>query len=403
MSGVGVPPYPRLVELNLNNRSVHAIAMFNLMRRAHLLRNIRASPTFKFHLLRKSILSSNASSVNQNSLSFRVSYLRKKCGFTLKSAVSASSYLFFDSPEKPDSVINFFKTHGFSDTQISRIFKRDPKILLRNSDNFLAKLEFFQSKGASMPDIAKISCKNFYIFGRSLEKFVIPNYGFLRNLLDSDEKTITVLRRSSILHHVQYPLEPNMNILRDVGVPQSNIVSTLLNRPMVFELNPDKFREVVEEIKEMGLDPLKSRFVVAVSTRLMFAKSTWERKLNSYERWGWTREETLTAFRIYPTFMSLSKDNVTATMDFLVNKMGWESCSIARYPPVLGMSLKKRIIPRAAVIQFLLSEGLLKKNPMLSNLFNHTEEIFLKKYVKCYKKAPRLSKIYEDNLSLSTS
>ncbi|KAI4306693.1 hypothetical protein L6164_029948 [Bauhinia variegata] len=52
---------------------------------------------------------------------FAVSYLINTCGFSPEKAASASKFLNFQSREKPDLMIEFFKKQGFSQTQASRV------------------------------------------------------------------------------------------------------------------------------------------------------------------------------------------------------------------------------------------------------------------------------------------
>jgi mTERF domain-containing protein len=54
-----------------------------------------------------------------------------------------------------------------------------------------------------------------------------------------------------------------------------------------------RFRRTVEEVKEMGFDPLKMKFVEAVYAMSGMRKSTWERKVNAYKRWGLSEAEIL--------------------------------------------------------------------------------------------------------------
>ncbi|RVX22207.1 hypothetical protein CK203_001514 [Vitis vinifera] len=48
------------------------------------------------------------------SQSFTVSYLIDSCGLSHKDALSASKFFSFETPDKPNSVLAFFNSHGFS-------------------------------------------------------------------------------------------------------------------------------------------------------------------------------------------------------------------------------------------------------------------------------------------------
>ncbi|KAJ4836772.1 hypothetical protein Tsubulata_031077 [Turnera subulata] len=221
--------------------------------------------------------------------SFVVSYLTNTCGFGLKYALAASKYLRFKGPEKPDAVINFFKAYGFSQTQISRVVKRHPKVLVSKVKTISRKIEFLASRGASSKDVALILANNPHLLGRSLEKQVIPVYNFVRNMVHSDVKAITVLRRGGNIFN--YDIDSHMalttNFLRETGVPESNITRLLLNAPLVLSFL-DRLKQTFEEVKKMGFDPSKLSFVVALKAVSSHSKSSWERKVDMYKSFGWS-------------------------------------------------------------------------------------------------------------------
>ncbi|XP_017974628.1 PREDICTED: uncharacterized protein LOC108661644 [Theobroma cacao] len=60
---------------------------------------------------------------------FTVSYLIETFGFSKKYALTISKHINFETSEKPDSIIAFFKNQGFSETHITRMVKTHPSIL----------------------------------------------------------------------------------------------------------------------------------------------------------------------------------------------------------------------------------------------------------------------------------
>jgi len=92
---------------------------------------------------------------------FIVSYLIDKFGFSHEFALKASKELYFKTSQKPDSVINFFKNHGFNDSDIHRIIKIEPWLLSCNTHKtILPKFQFLISKGASSSDIVRMVVGN---------------------------------------------------------------------------------------------------------------------------------------------------------------------------------------------------------------------------------------------------
>ena len=124
-----------------------------------------------------------------NQQPFSVSYHINTLGFSQEAALSASKYVHFEIPEKADSVVNFFKNHGFSQTQITNLVRRLPSVLLSDPDKILLpKVDFFSSKGIPSPDLAKLFSGSPFLLQTSLEKQIIPSFDFFKNLLQSEAK-----------------------------------------------------------------------------------------------------------------------------------------------------------------------------------------------------------------------
>ena len=332
--------------------------------------------------------------------SFTVSHLINSYGFSHEQALSASKYTSFKTLEKPGLVFAFFDSHGFSESQIFKIVRSNPQLLLSDPQKSLfPKLQFFYSKGASKPEVAKIvaTCPN--IMKRSLENQIIPYFNFLKDFFQSEETAMACVKRFPRVL-VDYPhtcVESNINALQEFGVPKSNVASLLSIHPRALMVKQSHFRKVLEEVKEMGFDPSKKAFSAAVYGLRGMSKTTWERKINVFKSWGWSEEDIRLACLKLPWTMMRSKDKIMAGMDFFVNRMGMRSSIIAHYPILLGLSLEKRIIPRYSVVQILLSKGLIKKDFSLSAVFNSTEQAFLDKFVNVFKEeAPQLLNLYHE-------
>lgn len=90
---------------------------------------------------------------------------------------------------------------------------------------------------------------------------------------------------------------PNINLLKEIGVPESNIKAVFHQHPRILLMRPVRFKEAVEKVKNLGFDPSKLNFVQAVSGLRGLSTSTWEIKSDVYKKYGWSEEETLQAFQ----------------------------------------------------------------------------------------------------------
>ncbi|XP_024022670.1 uncharacterized protein LOC112091974 [Morus notabilis] len=177
-------------------------------------------------------------SSSSNQPSFTVSYLINELGFPPKAVLSASKSVNIESPDKPEKVIKLFKKYGFSQTQISSIFRRRSHLLLADTEkSILPKLEFFDAKGVSWPQFAKSLSLFPTVLSRSLDKHIVPSFEFLRNFLQSDEMAIATVEKypNILIVNAQKCLGRNIDILREHGVPNSNIAKLIPKVQIAFE------------------------------------------------------------------------------------------------------------------------------------------------------------------------
>jgi mTERF domain-containing protein len=334
--------------------------------------------------------------------SFAVSYLINSCGLPAKSAILASQRVLFQSPERPDSVLNLLKENGFSNAQISKIVRMHPLILLSHPEKtLLPKIELLRSIGVSSSDLMTILSSNPFLFKSNLKKCLIPCYDFLKSVLLVDERVLKIFKRSSraCLSNVTNTVAPNIALLRQVGAPSSTISFLVTTYPSAAFTRHAKFVEVVHQVMEMGFDPMKTVFVLAIQVLLKMSKPKLESRFELYKRWGWSKDMALAAFKSFPNCMLSSEEKITKTMDFLVNKIGWPSANIARDPSVITLSLENKIIPRCSVVQILLAKGLVKNNLAVGTFLRPTERIFLEKFVIRFRDdVPQLLNVYQGKM-----
>jgi mTERF domain-containing protein len=156
----------------------------------------------------------------------------------------------------------------------------------------------------------------------------------------------------------------------------------------------------VEELKDLGFNPSKITFGIALEAKLTVNKTLWKEKVDAFKKWGWSDEDVIQAFRRQPHCMLVSVDKINSVLSFWVNQLGWDSLALAIGPSVFSNSLEKRIIPRASVVQFLLKKGLRNKNASLTYPFVVPEKLFLNAFIMRFKEeSSYLLKLYEEKLS----
>lgn len=338
--------------------------------------------------------------------SFTIDYLTSSCGLTPKRALLVSKHVYFEKADKPNSVLAFFKDQGFTQTQISKIITSFPALLTCNPEKtYLPKIEFLKSIGILGSEVGALVSRSPTILGMSLENSLIPSFDFFRNFIQSEEKTNAAFKR-----FLRFPISrfgiymlPNIEKLKQAGVPVRYIKYTVIYQPHVLLTNCNKYRLIIEKVKNLGFNPLKVSFLVAIQAFISMNKSTWDRKTEAYKRWGWSDNDILNAFMRFPKCMTLSEDKINSVMEFLVNEMGLKSSFIAQRPYIFAYSLDKRIVPRCIVYQTLVSKGLIKPSDTgLTTIIQYSEKCFILMIIELHKdEAPDILKLYKQKLDLA--
>lgn len=341
---------------------------------------------------------------HKKSDSFTVAYLVNSCGLSAERAILLSKKVNFESPEKPNAVLGFLGDQGFSKNHIAKIVKSAPRILLCNPEKtLLPKIQFFRSLWESRTDLANNMSSNHHLLVYSLDSYILPIFNCFKSIFLTDDRiaATSVWRAAFFCKDPIKNLVSNVAVLRELGVPESRIRMSLAHWSLAVMQDHDQFAEAVAEVKEMGFDPSKSTFMLALRSRSGKGnRSRWIRCCEIYRSWGWSEDDIRKACRNHPGCMVISERKLTRMMDILINKMGWNSQSIVRCPIVICFSLEKRIIPRASVIHFLCSKGLIKKE-LSSNIFRVSEKKFLGKFVTPYvEQAPQICDVYQGKMGI---
>ncbi|XP_055962412.1 uncharacterized protein LOC126664780 [Mercurialis annua] len=348
---------------------------------------------------------STKQNVITNKQSFTVSYLIHTFGFPSNTAQLISKRVAFETPEKPDAMLNIFKDQELTDFTISRIVRYRPQVLLAEPyKSILPKIEFLRSIGASSSDLSVILGKDPAILNRSLEKSLVPFYHLLKNAGISDDNVVTALKRSNFRSMISFHenLGVNLSLLAQIGIPQSSISFCVTHYLAVLCMNADKFAALVKKVTDVGVDPSKLAFVVALNVFKNLSDESWERKMEVFRRWGLSEDEIWLMFRKHPWCMSKSEKSIMSKMSFLVIKMGRQPAEVARVPVVLCCSLEKRIVPRCFVSRVLLLKGLINAEIPLSSLLIPSEELFLEKFIiKYQEEVPQLLDFFRGKVSFT--
>ncbi|KEH37352.1 putative transcription regulator mTERF family [Medicago truncatula] len=360
--------------------------------------------SFPLSLKCSSITTSQSESITQP---FAVSYLINNFDFSTESALKAFNlrHVRFNTPDRPDSVINFLKSYGFSNSNIRIIIKKAPWLLSSQPHKMLLpKFQFFLSDASYSSDIIPLLTAHPRILQGSLERRIIPFFELLSRYLKTNKDIIVCLIRywTAFSTNPHDRIVSNINLMVDFGFSDSTIARLLRTRPSIFGSND--MIKLLEEIKGLGFKPSTTAFGTALMTKQLLGNILWDKKVDVFKKWGWSDEDVIRVFRSQPGLMLTSIDKINLVMSFWVNQMGWDPLALTKNPLMFSFSLPKRIIPRASVLQFLLMKGLRKKKASLVRPFAYSDDIFLNKYVFSFKEeSDYLLKLYNEKMKLANA
>ncbi|XP_049934924.1 uncharacterized protein LOC116258927 [Nymphaea colorata] len=351
-------------------------------------------------LLHFSFVSSSAPVENQQSdRPFVLDYLTRTCGLSDEQAVASLRYLsHLRTSHKPDSVIRFLLRLGFSRLHIRDAVRGNPRLLVADVEKTLRpKLELFESLGICGLRLGKFISKNPTVLTASLLRRLVPAVGFLKSVLHKDEDVIkAVLRCKCILtKDIGDGLGPNIAVLKEFGVPNSQIAMLLTRDPLLLACKHAYFRTFVQKVEKMGVSSDSGLFVYAIYTVRSMSSATLDRKIELLKGLGFSAEDVLSMFRRVPSVFRTSEKKLKEGIEFFMKKLGCDVSVLVADPRCLMHSVDGRLVPRYRVVEMLRSKMLTRKERNCLWVFRMSETEFLKKYIFAHDKhAQELLELY---------
>ncbi|CAN4078518.1 unnamed protein product [Withania somnifera] len=234
---------------------------------------------------------------------------RKEHGLSKQTLISEAKVLQYeiDTRYKVSAVIEFFQNHGFSAAQKTL----EPKL------NFLLSI------------------------------------GFLKIYMGSKVRAM-----------VSYCWKQTVEVLEQIGIPDSQVSEFIFMSPSCLTINPPKMKEVGSETQVNG-------------------------DMETYRDLGFSNSEILNIFRLQPSCMFYTEENIKAIVTFYINVLHFS----------LSLFIQRRPIPRCSVVQVLWSRDIVSEVGKLSSTLKVSEKDFLQKYVTKYEEeVPDLQAAYRGKL-----
>ncbi|CAH8256156.1 unnamed protein product [Arabidopsis lyrata] len=305
----------------------------------HKCPNLRVSPQNPFSF--SSSFSSTRAKDGQKGQIFTISYLIDSLGLTANLAESISRKVSFEERRNPDSVLNLFRSYGFTDPQIASIITDYPRLLIVDAKKSLGhKLQVLQSRGVSSSELTETVSKVPKILAMKGDKTISRYYDFVREIIEAGKSSKFEKLCQSMPQGMQENKIRNLSVLRELGVPQRLLFPLLVSdRKLV--CGKEKFEESLKKVVEMGFEPTTSKFVNALRVVQRISEKEIEEKVSFYKRLGFDVGDVSEMFKKYPVSMRLSEKKITQKFETLKKCGLLEDEILSVFPQCIGASEQK--------------------------------------------------------------
>ena len=248
--------------------------------------------------------------------------------------------------------------------------------------------------GFSQPALRKVITANPRVL---VLESPLPRLNFWATLLNNNKKKMLAVfsrNRGLINHDVDRIVAPKIALLKKYGLSEADIGMIAVRGQRFITRSIESMKEVLKRARELGFNSESSMYGLGVSSVSSITGVRLEEKMEFFKEYGWSKEDFLTALKKAPFFIHLKEENVREKMEFLVGRAGCEQPYIASNPLLLMFSLEKRLKPRYYFMEFLNSNGVVRKGGLCTIIYL-SEKNFIDQFVLRYKETlPKVHEIY---------
>ncbi|CAL9049829.1 transcription termination factor MTERF15, mitochondrial-like [Musa acuminata AAA Group] len=329
--------------------------------------------------------------------SFMAEYLVSSCGFDPDEAAKASKLLGrIESRHQPDSVLGFFKSHGFDNAQMKRVLSVNPRWLLLDVEKTLApKFRALLDLGFSCSDITHLVSSNNGVISHKSQT-ILSKIQLWQGLLGSKDLLMKICKRNRwfLGCSIEKTIQPNIEILRDCGITDQKLSMILRHRPLLITRNAETLKALISRVEGLGVARTSGMFLQTLSVLHCISEKNFKAHLEFFKGFGWSEDDFVAAFRKAPAIVAYSLKSLQRKMEFLVNETRCAPSYLAPRPRIFSMSLEKRLIPRYRILTGLKSRGVHIGNLQMITYMLYTEKKFLEEFVIRHTEFPELIELY---------
>lgn len=284
--------------------------------------------------------------------------------------------------------VSLLKSYGFSEESIKKLFRKCPSVFARKNKTLEEKLVYFREMGFSSTATGTLFSSDPQILRTSIKNRINPNLAILGSMLGSKDKVVKAVLKVPrvIMNDLNSTLLPNIEILKKNGLG-GDMFSDFLNiKSRILFRKPALLEKWIGLVNGLGFDIMSERYKIVAALGVLGSNSTdsLERKTKMLMSLGFTDNDVITLFKNSPYVLEVGDDTMRERVKFFMDKLHFSPSVIAAHPILLTLSLKRRIIPRCAVFNLLVSRGIKKMKMREIVLFVVSDEKFVNTYVRRY-------------------
>jgi mTERF domain-containing protein len=289
-------------------------------------------------------------------------------------------------PQRPLSVINFFKQNGFSETQIHSIVRQRVQLLFSDVDKTLKpKLELFRQLGFQGSDLSDFISKHPTVLTASLNKTLVPSVKAIKKIVWNDKELVQVLSKCGWILPKYQLFVANVAFLESFGIGGDQVVILLKRQSRLLVSSLSTIRKYVLQAEELGFNQNSRMFIHGLHTICALSHKTFKKKLDLIQCFGFSKDESLLMFKKAPALFRTSEKKLKIGIEFFLHTVMLPKSILVSRPTILMYSIEDRVFPRYRVFQLLKSQNLCKKGPSFVSMLCYSEDMFLDKFISKFK------------------
>lgn len=279
-----------------------------------------------------------------------------------------------------------FLEMGLTLDELKKVLRRRAEVLDHKPATIRKKIEFLISHtNMNRTQFIKLFLKFPRVLEYNMKKTVLPRLNYLESIgLKREDLTKILTQAPAVIElSVENTLAPRVKFLQEsIGIKSELLPKTLLKKPQLLTYSEQSMSARVAFLQEWNLSAADiARVVTLHPPILIYSIQSMSLRIQYLLHMGIERSNICRMITRFPQIFSLDlKGNLIPKLRYLRSHLGGTTETLENNPVFVGLSLKKRIIPRHRFLSSLQYIDVSKPFPI--TWFKCTDEHFANNVAK---------------------